>query len=373
MTLRTASVVVALLVVTVTVAAACSSGPATSTGSTASFDPAAAAQQAQTFATIGSNNAYANYGQQFTRFCQVTFGFDCNREGRDLTESGMSSAEEIQRWEAEKNNPQSVLADIGILFIPQAEQVGILADYEPPSASLLPAEFHGPGWVATFNGIPTYLVNVDALASRNLPVPETWAALADPMYERLVGMGRVGVSGSATWAFVAMNLAAGGTVDNWAAGVDYGKQLLGNLVDQASIETFERGEVPISVRYDFNNATWFDQLDEHGVNYRLIVPADGSVYAPSTLMLNRYDVEHHDFGKMFMEWVLTDEAQVIFAKYGARPIRSVVGEERVEIPVEAKAYWLPDEDYDVVTTVDWRAIDSDLVRDTWESQVAGGG
>jgi putative spermidine/putrescine transport system substrate-binding protein len=285
----------------------------------------------------------------------------------------MSSAEEIGQWEAEKNNPQSVVADIGILFIPQGEEVGVLADYEAPNATLLPNDLHGPGWVATFTGVPTILVNLDSLESRGLAVPESWEDLTDPSYAGLVGLGRIGVSGSATWAFVAMNLAAGGTLEDWQPGVEYGRRLLPNLTQAASLDTFERGEVPISVRYDFNQAPWFADLDERGVNYRMMVPSDGSVFAPSTLMLNRYDTAHADFGQLFMEWVLTDEAQVIFAKYGARPIRSVVGEDRMVVPEEARANWLPDEEYENVETVDWREIDPEELQQIWESQVATGG
>lgn len=344
--------------------------PAPATGSP---DPEAAREQARTFATIATQDTWGNYGEQFTTFCMVAFGFDCNREGRDLTEGGMSSAQEVQQWEGEKNNPRSVLADIGILFIPQAQTVGILADYQPPNVDLLPPDLHGPGWVATFVGVPSILVNVDALDSRDLAVPESWADLADPAYAGLVGLGRVGVSGSSTWAFVAMNLAAGGTVEDWAPGIEYGRRLLPNLAQSASLDTFEKGEVPISVRYDFVSAEWIDELDARGVRYRHIIPSDGSVFAPSTLMMNRYDTAHHDFAKMFMEWVLTDEAQVIFARFGARPIRSVVGDEPLVVPDEARHQWLPDEDYANVHSVDWRQIDSDRVLDIWENEVVGGG
>jgi putative spermidine/putrescine transport system substrate-binding protein len=363
----------AALIAVASLAAACSSAPPEAGGSPGQINTTAAAQQARTFHTIATNNSYGNYGEQFTTFCMVNFGFDCNREERDLTNSGMSSAEEISQWEAEKNNPQSVVADIGILFIPQGEEVGVLADYEPPSASKLPADLHGPGWVATFNGVPTILSNLDVLEDRGLEAPQSWADLADPAYAGLVGLGRVGVSGSATWSFVAMNLAAGGTLDNWQPGIDYAKRLLPNITQSASLDTFERGEVPISVRYDFNQAPWFPDLDERGVRYEMVVPDDGSVFAPSTLMMNRHDTAHHDFAKMFMEWVLTDEAQVIFAKYGARPIRSVVGDDPLVVPEEARANWLPDEEYEVVETVDWREIDPEELLDIWENQVATGG
>ncbi len=361
----------AALVAALLTGAACTPAtPTTSPG--AAYDAQAAAEQARTFYTIATPNSYGNYGEQFTRFCEQKFGFDCNRQDRDLAEGSFSSAQEIQQWEAERNNPQSILADIGILFIPQAEQVGILADYQPPNASLLPDDLHGAGWVATFVGVPTILANIDALEARALPVPDSWDDLTDPAYVGLVGLGRIGVSGSGTWAFVAMNLAAGGSVDDWQPGIEYGRRLLPNLAQQATLDTFERGEVPISVRYDFNQATWFEELRQRDVNYRMIVPSDGSVFAPSTLMMNRYEVAHADFGKMFMEWVLTDEGQVIFAKYGARPIRSVAGDNRLIVPNEAKANWLPDEAYANVGHVDWRNIDSDAVKDIWESQVVVG-
>jgi putative spermidine/putrescine transport system substrate-binding protein len=345
--------------------------PGSTVGPTA-YDTTAAADQARTFHTLVTPNTYGNYGEQFTQFCQVKFGFDCNREDRDLSPGTSSSAEEVTVWDAEKNNPQSVLADLGVLIIPQAEQAGILADYQPPNVDLLPEDMHGPGWVATFVGVPTIQVNIDFLESHGLPIPGSWEDLTNPAYRSLIGMGRVGLSDSGTWAFVAMNFAAGGTIDNWQPGIDYAKRLLPNLTQRATLDTFEKGEVPISVRADFNAATWVDQLRDHGVNSRITVPSDGSVYAPSTLMINRYDVAHADFARMFMEWVLTDEAQVIFAKYGARPIRSVTGTQRVTIPEEAKTNWLPDEQYANVQTVDWRKVDANALLQMWENDVVGG-
>jgi putative spermidine/putrescine transport system substrate-binding protein len=359
----------------IVLAVACNAAPAGTVAPSQGaidYDITAAREQARSFHTIATSDDFGNYGQQFTRFCEVNFGFDCNREDRDIGE-GMSSGEEIQAWLAEQNNPQSSIADIGILFIPQAEEVGILADYEPPQAANLPDDLHGPGWVSTFTGVPAYLVNVDALEAAGAPIPETWADLAKPEYAGMVGMGRVGTSGSATWSFVAMNLAAGGTLEDFAPGIAFGKELVKNVVDQASLETFTRGEVPIAIRYDFNNAPWFDDLDAAGVDYRLVVPRDGSVYGTQTLMMNRFETAHTDFAKMFMGWVLTDEAQQIFARYGSRPIRSVIGDNPLVIPDEAKENWLPDEDYEVVQAVDWRSIDPDEIREMWENEVVGGG
>jgi putative spermidine/putrescine transport system substrate-binding protein len=358
------------------VGTACASGPSATASPAANaggYDAAAAADQARTFHTMATTNEWGNYGEQFTRFCTVKFGFDCNREDRDLGEGSLTSAQEVQLWDAERNNPTSVLADIGILFIPQAQEIGILADYQPPNANLLPDEFHGPGWVATFVGVPTMLVNVGFLESNGLPIPDSWADLADPAYADppLVGMSRPGSGSSSTWAFVSMNLAAGGSLENWQPGIDYGKRLLPNITQQATIDTFERGEVPIAVRFDFLQTAWFEELTARGVDYSLVVPSDTAVYAPTTLMMNRFDVAHDDFAKMFMEWVLTDEGQLLFSKFGARPIRSVVGENRIVVPDELRQNWQPDEEYSAVQSVDWRQIDSEAILDLWENQVVG--
>jgi len=188
----------------------------------------------------------------------------------------------------------------------------------------------------------------------------------------MIGLSRVGVSGSGTYAFVAMNLAAGGTLDDFGPGIDYARQLVPNLTSQMTLETFERGEVPISIRYDFNHGSNLQTLTERGINWELIVPSDGSIYGESTLMMNRYDVAHADFGKMFMEWVLTDEAQVIFAKFGARPIRSVVGDNPLVIPEAARVNWLPDEAYANVRSIEFRDIDPSEIIDIWENQVSSG-
>ena len=367
----------AALAAVLLIVAACTAGPpATPSPSptTAAYDAAAAAEQALTFRTMATGDDWGNYGEQFSRFCTVKFGFDCNREDRDIGESSLSSAQEVQLWDSERNNPTSVLADIGILFIPQAQEAGILADYQPPNVDLLPAELHGPGWVATFVGVPTILVNVGFLESRGLPVPESWADLTNPAYSSppMIGMSRPGVGSSSTWAFVAMNLAAGGTVSDWQPGIDYGKELLPNITQSASLETFERGEVPISVRFDFSQAALVDELDQRGVDYRVVVPSDGSVYAQHTLMMNRFDTAHADFARMFMEWVLTDEGQLLFSRFGSRPIRSIVGETRLTVPEAMRENWLPDEEYAGVTTVDWTQVDSDQILDAWENQVVGG-
>ena len=211
--------------------AGCSSAAASQNvlGATAG-DSTKAADQAKTFETYGAPNSWANYGQEFTDFCQAKFSFDCNRKDRSQGED-MSSAEEIAAFDSEKNNPKAVLADIGILFSSAAEQKGVLSGYVPAAATKLPSYLFGKngGWEATFVGVPGFVVNVDYLTSKGIAVPQTWADLAKPDYKGLVGFGKPGSSGTATMAFVAMNLAVGGTLDDYTKGIAYAKTLLPNI------------------------------------------------------------------------------------------------------------------------------------------------
>lgn len=345
--------------------AACSGGGAGDWKAAA--DKTKAADQAKTFATYGAPNDWANYGEEFTQFC-ATNGFSCNA-GRSLGED-MSSAQEITAFDAEKNNPKAGMADIGILFASQAEAKGVLPGFTPPNAGNLAAYLKGAkgGWVATFVGVPGFVVNTDFLKSKNIAVPTTWADLAKPDYKGLVGFGKPGASGTATMAFVAMNLAAGGTLDDYTKGIAYAKAMVKNLASsEGNADTFEKGEVPIQIKYDFNLIALASKMKDKNVGAQVVIPTDGSIYAPSAIIANTYDTAHMDFIKMFLEWVLSDPGQTIFAKFGARPIRYVSGD--LKLPDDAKIKWLPDDQYKAVQQVDTSKIDIAKIADIWQNQV----
>ncbi len=335
-------------------------------------DSTKAADQAKTFQTYGAPDSWANYGEEFSTFCQ-TNNFTCNKsrsQGED-----MSSAEEITAFDAEKNNPKAVAADIGILFASQAEQKGVLPTYKPAGSDKLASYLKGAngGWVATFVGVPGFVVNVDFLKSKNIAVPQTWADLAKPDYKGLVGFGKPGSSGTATMSFVAMNIAAGGTMDDYTKGIAYAKTLLPNIqgVPEGNADQFEKGAVPIQIKYDFNLIALANQEKAKNINAQVVIPTDGSIYAPSAIIMNKYDSAHADFGKMFLDWILSDKGQEIFAKFGARPIRYVTGD--LKLPDSAKTLWLPDAQYAKVQTVDTSKIDLAKIADIWQNQVGAGG
>ena len=338
----------------------------------APYDEARAAEQASSMATYGMPDDWANYGESFIQFCAVMLpnASDCKREslGED-----MSSADEIAAFDAEKNNPKAMVADIGIIFGSVASAAGVVPTYLPPSAAALPEGLKGAegGWVATFVGVPGFIVNIDFLGEQGIDVPRTWADLAKPEYRGLVGIGQVGSSGTATMSFLAMTYAQGGSVEDLQPGIDFAAELRPNIegVAEGNADSFERGEVPIQIKYDFNLIALASEMETKGVGAEVVIPEDGSIYAASALMINRYDEARMDAAKMFSEWVLSDEGQAVFAKFGARPIRYVIGD--LELPDEAKDKWLPDEMYESVQTIDLGSLTIEQVGEAWQQGVGG--
>lgn len=242
----------------------------------------------------------------------------------------------------------------------------------PPAAEQLPEGYKGVpgGWVATFAGVPSFVVNLDALGGAEAPA--TWAdLLREDLKGKIGSPGDPRSSGTAQTTFLAWAYAAGGDAANLAPGIDYAKQIIGqyNAAD-ASVDLLEKGEIALWMRYDFNCEAAVSALKEKGINAQTVIPGV-SIYAPSAVMVNTYNIAKKDAGQAFLDYVLGDEAAAAFAKFGARPIRYVLGQQ--ELPDDAKAKWLPEDAYkEVVVVEDFTAIDANQIAGVWDEEVLGG-
>ena len=329
-------------------------------------DKASAAEQAQEIITYGMPDDWANYGDVFTGF-QKSLGITDGKH----TDTDMSSLEEITKFDAEKANPIAMFSDIGLLWGKVAVDRGVVPPYLPPTGEKLPEGYKGApgGWVATFAGVPSFVVNVDALGGAE--VPQTWEdLLRDDLKGKIAGSDpRSSGTGQAT--FLAWTYAAGGDATNLTPGVEYAKKIIQqyNAAD-ASDDLLEKGEIAVWIRYDFNCLASVARLKGKAINAQTVIPGV-SIYAPSAIMVNRFNTAKKDASQLILEYVLGDEAAVAFAKFGARPIRYVLGQQ--ELPDEAKADWLPEEDYkDVVVVEGFTDIDANTIASAWEDEVLGG-
>lgn len=316
------------------------------------------------FQSYGMPDSWANYGEVIQKL-GLRYGFTVNH-----TDTDMNSLEEITKFEAEKNNPVSICADIGILFGKVADQKGVVPPYMAPNAAKLPVGLKGEkgGWVATFTGVPALVVNTDVVKT----IPKTWADLAKPEYKgKIEVIDAAGGAGTSVSTFIAWAYAFGGDENNLKPAIEFAKSMLGQYASaSANAQTLEKGEVPILIRYDFNCIAAAKAVKAKGVNAQVIIPADGSIYAPSALMLNKYNTAKMDVAKLMLDFVLSDEGQAAFAKFGARPIRWVLGD--LKLPDDAKANWLPDSDYAKVHSIpDWSKVDLQKVVGIWRDEVSG--
>jgi putative spermidine/putrescine transport system substrate-binding protein len=326
-------------------------------------DLARAAEQAGDFQTYGMPDDWANYGGVLKAFSEK-YGFPVNRVDTDMT-----SIQEITKYDAEKANPVAVSSDIGLIYGPIAEEVGVVPPYLPPSAENLPANLRGTtgGWVATFTGVPSIIVNTDVIST----VPETWDDLLNEEFAGKIGMRDPRTAGEGATSFIAWAYANGGSEHDLGPGIEFAQKLLPQFsTKEGNAQELEKGEVPAMIKYDFNALAFQSVLAEKGVNTAVLVPGV-SIYAPSALMINRYHTAKSDLAKLLLDFVLADEAQTAFAEFGARPIRYVLGD--LELPEEAKAKWLPDIDYvDVQQVQDWSKVDANTLADLWDIEVLGG-
>lgn len=350
------------------VLAACAGGPAGGDWKSAP-DVAKAKTEGATLTTYGMPDDWANYGEIIKTFCAKYEIAGCNHVDTDMT-----SAEEIQRYDAEKNNPVAIFSDIGLAYGPTASEKGVVPPYLPPSASKLPADLKAKdgGWVATFVGVPSILVNLDALKAKNLPEPKDWADLANPQYKGLVGVRTPGKAGEGDAFFLALVYTTGGSYGNFDPGIALAKKIAANLAGQAgNAELAEKGEIPILIKYDFNNISIAAQLKAKGIAVDVFIPSSGSIYAPSGMMVNGYNTKQMNVAKLYMDYVLSDEAQTVFAKFGARPIRFVLGD--LQLPAETTANWLSNDQYAKVQRFDFTQVQPTDIGQIWESQVLAGG
>jgi len=289
---------------------------------TATPDPIAALETA-----AKAGGALNSYGMpdDWTNFGAI-WGVFTAKYGLTHTDTDMSSAEEIQKFDAEKNNTVADIGDIGIQFGPVAITAGVAECYKPTAADKVPDWAQDPNgcWTAWYQGSIVYAVNTKVVPNP----PTSWADLLKPEYKGKVAMSDPRTTGQGAMAFMAANLAMGGDESNLQPGLDYFKKLdeAGNFVATAPTSAaIEKGEAGIAILWDYNALPVRDTLAaaSPATPITVVVPSDGTVSAPYVALINKY-AKHLDAAKLMLEYVLSPEGQILQSQKYARPIRTDV-------------------------------------------------
>jgi putative spermidine/putrescine transport system substrate-binding protein len=276
------------------------------------------------------------------------------------TDTDMSSAEEIQKFDAEKNNPVADQGDIGIQFGPVAVSSGTVQPYKPTRWDLIPDYAKDPdgNWMCWYTGTISFAVNTALVKN----VPTSWADLKKPEYKGTVAISDPRNAAQGSMTVLAAALANGGSETNIDPGLKYFQDLnsAGNLTSVApSKANVEKGEAKIAILWDYNALPMRDDLatKSPAVPITVVIPSDGTTQAPYCHIINKYSA-HPNAAKLFREYILTDEAQVLQAQKYARPL--VKG---VQIPADLASKFPPESQYGAVKPIqDWKAAADAIAR-----------
>ncbi|GAA0836236.1 ABC transporter substrate-binding protein [Paenibacillus glucanolyticus] len=258
------------------------------------------------------------------------------------TDTDMSSAEEIAKFEAEKDKPTADIGDVGIAFGPVAVDKGVTQAYKTSYWDEIPdwAKDNEGHWIVGYQGSISIFTNTQLVQS----APQSWEDLKNGDYKIIVG--DVTKAAQAQMAVLAAAMAYGGDESNIEPGIAYFEELAkkGRLSNaEASLANIEKGEVQVTLLWDFNALNYKDQLGAD--KFSVAIPKEGSVVSGYATIINKY-APHPNAAKLAREYILSDEGQINLAKGYARPIR-----DSVQLPEEVAAKLLPAEAYTNVKPV----------------------
>jgi iron(III) transport system substrate-binding protein len=226
----------------------------------------------------------------------------------------MSSGEVLTRLQAEKANPQTdVWFGGGSDAFIQAADEGLIEAYDSPNRkNVLPAFRDEEGyWTGVSLVVVGFLVNEERLNDKGLPLPQTWADLANPVYLDELMASNPNTSGTA-YTTVSGVLQVMGEEAGWA----YLDQMYANipyLEKSGSAQKALAGEYAIGIVPDPHNAP----LENPDAPLVSVFPTDGVLAWPSPVALVA-GAKHPNNAKLFIDWCLSPEGQKVLMEASPR-------------------------------------------------------
>ena len=308
--------------------------------------------------SVGMPDAWANW--------KGTWEDLASKYGLKHSDTDMSSAQELAKFEAEKDNASADIGDVGAAFGPIAVTKGVSQPYKPSTWDQVPewAKDKDGHWALAYTGTIAFIINKDLVKEEERP--KTWHDLEKGKYK--VAIGDVGTAAQAANGVLAAAIAYKGDETNVAPGL----QLFTKLAQQKrlslanpTIQTLEKGEVEVGVVWDFNGLSYREQIDPK--RFEVLIPSDGSVISGYTTVINKY-AKHPNAAKLTREYIFSDAGQINLAKGHARPIRA----EHLKLPADVQAKLLPNEQYGAAQPIKnaeaWEATSKKLPQ-MWQEQV----
>ncbi|CAM3757617.1 ABC transporter substrate-binding protein [Vibrio aquimaris] len=271
-----------------------------------------AAQKEGQVYSVGMPDSWANWKDTWS---DMRANFRIEHQDTD-----MSSAQEIAKFAAEKDNATADIGDVGFAFARVAVKKGVTQAYKPTTWDDIPewAKDEDGHWALAYTGTISFITNNNLVKV----APKTWQDLLKGDYK--VTVGDVGVAAQANNAVLAAAFANGGDESNLDPAIKFFAQLSkqGRLsFTDPSMANLEKGEVEVAIMWDFNALNYRDKIDSD--RFTVTIPQDGSVISGYTTIINKY-AKNPNAAKLAREYIFSDQGQINLAEGYARPIRTNV-------------------------------------------------
>jgi putative spermidine/putrescine transport system substrate-binding protein len=326
-----------------------------------------AAQEEGELNVIALPPDWANYGEMLETF-EEKYGITINSASPDGSSQDELNAVTSQRGQ---DRAPDVL-DLGTAFARQAQAQDLLAPYQVATWDEIPEGQKDPEghWYNDYGGYISIGCNASVIAE----CPTSFEALLDPQYAGQVALNGNPTQAAAAFAGVwAASLANGGSLDDIGPGIDFFAEVkaVGNFNPvEITPATIQSGETPISIDWDYLNASFTETFAEEGVEWEVHVPSDGLFGGYYSQAISAY-APHPAAARLWQEFLYSDEGQNIWLAGGARPVRLPAMEEAGTADEEALSALPPVEGTAEFPTQEQETAAQQVVAERWNEEISG--
>ena len=275
----------------------------------------AAAKKEGSLNVIALPKTWANYGAIMDAFT-AKYGIKINSANPDG-----SSQDELTALKQQKGTDRAPdVVDVGQAAATSGAADGLFAPYQVATwAQIADAQKDAKGlWYNDYGGY--IAIGYDAAKVKNPPT--TLKSLDDPQYKSQVALnGDPTKANAALSGVIAAALANGGGADNVQPGLDFFAKLKKDGVFipvKATQATIQSGTTPITIDWDYLQASAATDLKAKGVGWKVVVPTDalfGGFYNQAISA----GAPHPAAARLWEEFLYSAEGQNLWLKGKARP------------------------------------------------------
>ena len=327
-----------------------------------------AAQKEGELTVIALPHDWANYGEIISTF-STKYGIKVNE-----LDPNAGSGDEIEAIKANKGStgPQAPdVIDVGLAWGPTAKEQGLIQPYKVQTWDTIPDDVKDPDgyWYGDYYGVLAFEVNSSVIKN----IPQDWSDLLKPEYKGKVALGGdPRTSAMAAMAVAAAAIANGGSFDNVMPGLEFFAKLnkAGNFVPViAKPGTIASGETPIAMMWDYLALTDRDNFNGNP-EISVVIPKSSVVAGVYVQAISAY-APHPNAAKLWMEFLYSDEGQLLYLKGYVHPIRYNDLAKRNVIPEDLAKKLPPAELYAkaIFPTIDQITKAKKDIADNWDKVV----